>query len=111
MGNEVEALYETIANHVAAVAPTGWASIRVDAKLLDDYRTVDFFYTNQAGLEAPFDSGLTVFRAVSGAFIEVRKLMSAAGDAPWFVAQFSLQASGKFHIDFSYEHPGDIFAS
>lgn len=111
MNKDVENFYQVIAEAAAEKAPDGWVALRIEVTLFDDYGSADFFYRSKLGEENQFDPGFDGYDAVTRAFGEMRKIMASAGKSTWKSARFDLEASGKFHIDFSYDEPADIFGS
>jgi hypothetical protein len=98
-----EQLYQTIASAIVEVVPAGWVSVSLEARMADDVGAVDFFYRGAEGSPRRFDPGVQGFDTVDQSFAELRELMKSTGHA-WSTARFALERSGKFHIDFDYEH-------
>lgn len=111
MAKAMEELYQIIGDGLYASAPAEWSSVFVSAKVTDDHAKTEYDYKDAAGLESWFDPGMAAHEKISMALIEMHQLMAASNATPWNRVRFELQSSGKFHIDFSYEEPADIFGS
>lgn len=98
----IDQLYQQIADRLVDSLPPDWSEAWVSAAVQDDHAKADYDYRNQRGQESWFDPGFGVNGDIAGALIRMRRLMIDAGQPAWSRVRFTLQRSGKFHIDFDY---------
>lgn len=108
-GDDVDRLYRLIAGAAMVGVPDGWAYIRIEVILFDDYNLSKFFYKDELGVEVQHWPGFESLDVVVESFYEMRGVMARATAMVWKSVRFDLKPNGEFHVDFSYEDPVDVF--
>ncbi len=101
----IEAIYQAMGQHIAAGIPAAWFSATAHAKIEEDDNGLT--YGTYVPAVTPdsiryFDPATELYLA----FEELRRRFRKPGYAPWIKAQFTLQRTGHFDLDFTYPDAG-----
>lgn len=102
MTDQIEKLYQLIANEVSAVAPSDWRKIRIDAEIEHDNGQATYDYEDIAGNASWFEPPVLVQYKIYQSFKSIRAQMGVSG-SHWRSVRFSLDSSGKFTVSYDYD--------
>lgn len=105
MNDEIETLYGRIGQGVADLVGGSFRKAHVHVEMADDYGSLGVFYDPGAGdFHYATDDDDTLFDL----FSDLRRQHIAADMGAWSQATFTIDATGKFSIDFGFDDVSDL---